>query len=237
MKQILSINGLEVEASLSEDSITDLFLPFLHTIKQLQEQKQERILVFLSAPPATGKSTLVELLSLLAEERMNYPEIQGIGIDGFHYPNEVLEAHNLLREKGSIRSFNVKKLQLHLEKLKQLSPSSSIFFPVYDRITHQPREHAVELNKKVILLEGNYLATPQWELLKQYSDYNVFITAQEEELKQRLIQRKLQGGSSNAQAKVFYESSDKKNIHFVLQQQTEVQERWLFHQGEFSKDK
>ena len=43
-------------------------------------------------------------------------------------------------------------------------------------------------------------------------DYSVFIAAKEEDLKDRLVQRKVKGGSTQESAEQFYENSDRKNI-------------------------
>ncbi len=56
-----------------------------------------------------------------------------------------------------------------------------------------------------------------WKELKQFCDYSIFIQAEEDMLKQRLIERKIQGGLSRSEAIAFYERSDGRNVSRVLQ--------------------
>ena len=52
-----------------------------------------RILVFLSAPPGTGKTTLVQFLEYLSEQEADAEPIQAIGLDGFHYHRQYILTH------------------------------------------------------------------------------------------------------------------------------------------------
>lgn len=54
---LLNINGFEMNVSYVERTIEEVFLPLLREWTELQEEKQKRILIFLSAPPGTGKSS------------------------------------------------------------------------------------------------------------------------------------------------------------------------------------
>lgn len=42
----------------NEDTIQKVFLPLLKQLQQLQKEKKERIIVFMAAPPAVGKTTM-----------------------------------------------------------------------------------------------------------------------------------------------------------------------------------
>ena len=52
------INGLPVTASFSEKNIEEIFVPLLFYLSELQQKKNKRLIVFLSAPPAAGKARL-----------------------------------------------------------------------------------------------------------------------------------------------------------------------------------
>lgn len=57
---LFKVNGFEMTAVYNEDTIQKVFLPLLKQLQQLQKEKKERIIVFMAAPPAVGKTTLCE---------------------------------------------------------------------------------------------------------------------------------------------------------------------------------
>lgn len=217
----LQINGLEVEASYSKETVETVFLPLLNQLLSLQKEKNRRILIFFSAPPATGKSTLMEVLPELAREHFDTDQIETVGIDGFHYYNDVLIEKNLKQEKGSVRSFDVEKLYQTLEKL---TLEKEVKFPVYDRRLHNPVEEAVTLSRNIIILEGNYLSSPdsRWQSLLKFCDFSIFLGCHGEDLKERLISRKIASGHSQKEAEDFYEASDRRNVEYVLAHSTKT---------------
>lgn len=219
----LIVNNLEIEVRYSRETIQKLFIPLLKKWTDIYREKKERIVIFLAAPPGVGKTTLSQYLEQLSRELSDVEEIQGIGIDGFHYKNEYLETNfiekdderiNLKKIKGAPETFNYKSLREKLENIK----NDNILWPIYDRKLHDIKEDKIRIEKNIILLEGNWLllAEEEWGELKNYADYSILIRAKEELLRERLIERKILGGSSREEAIVFYESSDKKNILRVL---------------------
>ena len=54
---LFKVNGFEMTAVYNEDTIQKVFLPLLKQLQQLQKEKKERIIVFMAAPPAVGKTT------------------------------------------------------------------------------------------------------------------------------------------------------------------------------------
>ncbi|ONI38362.1 hypothetical protein AN639_01955 [Candidatus Epulonipiscium fishelsonii] len=206
------VNGFEILARYEEEDIKEIFIPILRNLIHLQSQKARRIIVFVSAPPAVGKSTLVAFLEHLAEERLGNNNIQGVGIDGFHFYNDYLISNRLKDKKGAIDTFNISKLNKALESIQ----SSNEYWPIYDRNLHDPIEDQIFIDKQIIILEGNYLNHVDWQQLKKYCDYSIFIRADKDILKERLISRKIRGGLTEKEAIHFYENSDRKNIEEVL---------------------
>ncbi len=62
---------------------------------------QRRTVVFLCAPPGTGKSTLTTFWEYLAQQDPELPAIQTLPMDGFHHYNSWLDAHQLRPFKGA----------------------------------------------------------------------------------------------------------------------------------------
>lgn len=224
----LNVNGYEGCAEYEELDIQEVFLPFLKRIIQLQKEKQKRIIVFIAAPPATGKSTLVMALCQFAQE-LSFRDIQCVGMDGFHYPNAWLATHMhqgkpLKDIKGAPETFDVDALYACIEETKQ----KDTYWPIYDRNIHDPIADQIFVDRSILLVEGNYLLLEEepYQKLAELCDYSVWIQAKEEMLKERLIQRKQRGGITREAAEQFYEKSDRSNVVRVLHGSSCGDETW-----------
>lgn len=220
----LNINGFDVEATYTKNSVEHIFLPLLRKLTKLQKEKGRRILVYLAAPPAVGKSTLASVLAHISKQDVSLCEVQDIGMDGFHYPQHYLETHTMIRDgkeicmkdvKGCPETFDINKIA----KAIQSARIENITWPIYDRNLHDVVEDQIQLQKDIILIEGNWLLLEDdpWNRLKDLCDFSIFIKAEEGMLKDRLIKRKMKGGSTKEDAEAFYERSDSRNVKKVLQ--------------------
>ncbi len=240
----LVVNGLVQKVRFREETINELFLPFLYRMARLQRQKGRRLIVFLAAPPATGKSTLVLFLEQLAGDIEGMPVLQAVGLDGFHFHAEELGRKTVRRDgkiismkevKGCAESFNVERL---CRKLGALCQAKEVSWPVYDRQKHDVVEDALTVAGDIVLLEGNWLLLqePCWQAACQYADYTVSLCADPVQLKERLIQRKIQGGKTAAEAAAFYLFSDRVNVERVLQESVPADTEWeLTEDGDYQE--
>ena len=67
------INGLPQRVKYNEDTVNDLFIPLLKKLTEIQKREQRKVMAFVAAPPATGKSTLLNRLtgsSIEANDRL-----------------------------------------------------------------------------------------------------------------------------------------------------------------------
>lgn len=84
MKIELTVNGLKVQAQYHVDEIENVHKPLLRMLAALQTvNPQRRTVVFLCAPPGTGKSTLTTFWEYLAQQDPELPAIQTLPMDGF----------------------------------------------------------------------------------------------------------------------------------------------------------
>jgi pantothenate kinase len=210
----LIINGLETQACFKDEEVESLHKPLLTSLAEKQKALGRRLVVFLAAPPGTGKSTLVSFWEYLSSQDENLPAIQALPMDGFHHYNEYLLANNLKQHKGAPQTFNVKKLTDALRSLQH--PGS--YWPQYDRNLHDPVENAITVEAPIVVVEGNWLLLnqPEWQALRQLCDDSIFISASPEQLSERLISRKMRGGLSREQAQEFFHSTDGPNVLRVL---------------------
>lgn len=218
MKIKLSVNGLEVEAHYSDTEIETVHKPLLKRLAQLQRRpSSSRTVIFLSAPPGTGKSTLTAFWTWLAEQDSGLPAIQTLPMDGFHHYNSWLEQHNLRARKGAPETFNVEKLAQNLQDICSQQAAS---WPQYSRQLHEPVEAAIQVISPLVIVEGNWLLLDdeRWALLRDYCDFSLFIRAPAGVLRERLIARKMAGGLSRQEAEAFYRRTDGPNVEKVLSQ-------------------
>lgn len=223
METMLNINGFMTKVSYSEKEIQTLFYPILNELIKRRKEKNGRLIVYLAAPPGTGKTTLSLFLKKLFDQLETPYSFQVLSIDGFHYDRDYLTSHYITRNgteillnnvKGSPESFNLEALTDTLKDLRD----KPVNWPVYDRTIHDVSEETITADADIVLIEGNWLLLNEekWNELEDYCDISLFIEADQEVLKQRLINRKIRGGLSPEEAEIFYRESDGKNVERVL---------------------
>jgi pantothenate kinase len=215
MNVTMNINGLACEAHFNDGEIEMLHKPLLKRLGEMQRALQRRMVVFLTAPPGTGKSTLVAFWEYLAAQDPQIPAIQALPMDGFHHYNQYLLARDLKQFKGAPHTFNIAKLHQALHDVQQ--PESR--WPQYDRNLHDPVEDAIQVTAPIVIVEGNWLLLnqPEWQALRPLCDLSIFISAAPEALSERLIARKMRGGLTREQAATFFHTTDGPNVQLVLE--------------------
>ena len=219
------INGIKVAARYSDRAVDGIFVPLLEKLTGMQRAEGRRILVLLAAPPGAGKSTLASFLERLSRERAGLCPLQAIGMDGFHRRQEYLLSHTTERDGKTIRMVEIKgaPVTFDLEKLlsavRRVAAGETCGWPVYDRMLHNPVEDALTVDGEIVLLEGNYLLLDEdgWRDLAAYADYSVSVSAGEELLRNRLIDRKLHTGVAEDAAVRFVDFSDMPNVRLCLE--------------------
>ena len=220
----VEINGLHINAVYSQDNINNIFLPLLKDLTELQKKKGKRILVLLAAPPGAGKSTLSSFLEYQSTIHKNITRLTAIGMDGFHKRQSYLLSHTILRDgheipmvkiKGSPETFDLEHL---LDSIRRLASGEDCGWPSYNRLLHDPEENKIFVTGSIVLLEGNYLLLdqPMWKEISTFSDYTIKIVASQDQLRQRLIDRKISSGTSEQDAEEFVEFSDLANVRLCL---------------------
>jgi len=221
----VTINGIRVSASYSERAVNGIFLPLLRKLTALQKKKGRRILVMLAAPPGAGKSTLLSFLEHLAHGQDGLGNIQTIGMDGFHRRQEYLLSHTVQRGGEEIPMVKIKGAPVtfdleHLtESVKKVAAGEVCGWPVYNRLLHNPTENALTVSGEIVILEGNYLLLDAagWRELKNDADYTISVSAEEDCLRERLIDRRIKTGVDPEAAAQFVDFSDMPNVRLCLQ--------------------
>ncbi len=230
IKKTYMVTGHQVEASYTEEEVTDLFMPLLNQLTELKSQTENRVIVFLAAPPGAGKTTLSLFLEDLYKDN-DYPyTFQAISMDGFHHKNQYLDQQFIERNgekvllrklKGIPETFDLQSLHSHIKALKT---QKTIGWPIYDRMLHDVSPDTQKVDADIVLVEGNYLLLDKegWNDLHQLCDLSVMIKAPVETVKDRLVKRKQRGGTSEEEAELHYERTDRVNGELVMSHSVEA---------------
>lgn len=225
MEYKANINGIDIEAVYSQESIDGIFKPLLLKLSQMHDEKKKRILVMLAAPPGAGKSTLVSFLEELSKEIIPGKKLQAIGMDGFHRRQEYLLTHKIMVDGRELPMVDIKGAPVTFDsdalrcKIQEVCREKSCKWPIYDRLLHNPVEDAITVDGDIVLLEGNYLLADidGFRDLSELADYAISISAEEELLRKRLIDRKEASGNTRQKAEKFVDFSDMANVRLCLQ--------------------
>ena len=135
MKYDVNINGIDVEASYSEEDIRDVYEPLLRRLAEIRREKGSRVLAMIAAPPGAGKSTLASVLEYYAKALLPDLTVQAIGMDGFHRRQEYLTSHEtevdgkmipMVQIKGAPVTF---ELEAFTAKIKDVLAGGTVGWP------------------------------------------------------------------------------------------------------------
>ena len=221
----VNINGIDVKARYNENTIQEIFVPLLRRWTKIRSDAGCRILVMLAAPPGAGKSTLLSFLEKLSADCGGRYNLQVIGIDGFHRRQEYLLGHMTTRDgvqipmvriKGAPETFDLAALT---DRVRRVREGECCGWPVYNRMLHNPEDNVIQVTGEIVVLEGNYLLLDEdgWRDLRQYADDTLMITAPEDLLRRRLVERRMGTGTDREASERFVDFSDMANASLVLE--------------------
>ena len=107
-----------------------------------------------------------------------------------------------------------------LQRSVRNADGTPVFWPVYDRQLHDVVPDRIPVTGDILLIEGNWLLlneSPWKEITEECADETIFIRAEEEQLRDRLIHRKVMGGKTEAEGAAWYDAVDGPNVRRVLQ--------------------
>lgn len=226
----LNVSGFETVVSLTRDAIDgpiqDLFRFLGDVVRDLPADR--RAVVALAGVPGSGKTTLAALLAYLSVRIERPLPVAAVSMDGWHWPNEQLDAMpatmpdgepvSMRQRKGSVGSFDVEAIARAIDALRDAHRPACL--PAYDRQLHEPvaGRAIVAPGVRVVLLEGNYLLLKEgpWQAVAERLDAGLFLDLDPVWCREAVVQRHIAGGASRAEAIRKYEINDGPNTQTVL---------------------
>jgi pantothenate kinase len=180
----------------------------------------DRTILAIAGPPGAGKSHIADALAA----RLNR-EADGsaavLPLDGFHFDDLVLVPRELRARKGAPETFDVAGFRHTLMRLRR-NQEEEIAVPVFDRNLEIARAAARIIPRSVhhLIVEGNYLLLDiaPWLELRPLFDITVMLSVPEPVLRQRLTDRWLSHGISEAEIAEKVGANDLPNGRLVMSQ-------------------
>ena len=172
-----------------------------------------RVVIAIAGPPASGKSTFAgELCAALS------PAAGLLGMDAFHYDDQVLVARGDGTRKGAPHTFDVDGYANYLTRLRS-SPIQPVAVPEFDRDLELSRNAAsiVSADQPILITEGNYLLLDYdpWLALAPLFDLTVWLDVPLATVERRITKRWLGHGLDTTQAANRLANNDLPNAHLV----------------------
>jgi pantothenate kinase len=170
----LDIAGYAIAIEITADQLARVYLPLLASLTESTADGR-RVLAGLAGIPGGGKSCFAAALAHVAQRVLPADCFMVVGMDGWHWPNAVLDQRTTLdtagkpiplrRRKGGPESYDVAALIAALRELR--TADRPVRLPVYDRQRHDPVSDVLTVppETRIVLLEGNYLlnSMPPWD--------------------------------------------------------------------------
>lgn len=175
-----------------------------------------RTVVALTGPPGAGKSTVAA--ALVARLNRDGPVAALVPMDGFHLDNTILEMRGLITRKGAPETFDADGF-VHL--VRRLHNEAEVVFPTFDRARDiaLAGAHVLTPDARIAVVEGNYLLLDEapWRDLAPLWDLSVFLPVDMGELERRLVERWLEHGLPEAEARAKAKGNDLANARRVME--------------------
>ncbi len=173
----------------------------------------ERALLGVCGPPGAGKSTLARhLVDRIGAEAVVVP------LDGFHLHDDELARLGRLDRKGAPDTFDVDGYAALLGRLRE-RPDVTGYAPAFDRDRELSLAGAIPVlpGHRLVVTEGNYLLLdePGWRDARAHLDECWFLSGDDRERRDRLVERHVRHGRTRAAAEAWVEHTDEPNARLV----------------------
>ncbi|RIY31095.1 type I pantothenate kinase [Psittacicella hinzii] len=192
LKPLLGFNEKLIsyeEFNASYAPLVNLILQKYQTFVKKDTKQKTPFIIGVTGSVSVGKSTFSRILKKVLESYLE-KTVQILNTDGFIYPLEYLQQHNLLMRKGFPESYDLEYL---LEVLSNIRAGKFTYAPIYDHITYDRSEESLTIdNPDFIILEGlNVLqVSPDYQTSPlDFLNFSIYLDADNELLEKWYIKR------------------------------------------------
>ena len=173
-----------------------------------------RQLLGIAAAPGAGKSTLAEGL-----QQALGAAVQVVPMDGFHLAQVELERLGRAQRKGAPDTFDAAGFVQLLQRIRQQQPGETVYAPTFRRDLEEPVAGAIaiEASTRLVITEGNYLLLEDgaWAGVRAALDEAWYLDTPPAVRAQRLLERHMRFGRSQAEALAWIASTDEPNAQRI----------------------
>lgn len=207
-----AMGPLTTRRAVSERAALASALPFVDAARA-RAGREVRLVIGVAGPPASGKSTLADLLaSEIGTDAAVLP------MDGFHLDNAILDERGLRDRKGAPATFDVAGFASTLARVR--ADRGPVIVPTFDRRLDLARAGAREIAPahRLVVVEGNYLLLeePPWSAIARLFDETIFLRVPEKVIESRILARWQRYGLDERAARTRALENDVPNASLVM---------------------
>ncbi|MER5636492.1 nucleoside/nucleotide kinase family protein [Kitasatospora sp. NPDC002227] len=207
-------NRAQTGAELTGAKLAADALALLHR----QGARTGRVLLGLTGPPATGKSTLAHHLVTRINETEGPGTAAYLPLDGFHLSNAQLDRLGLRHRKGAPQTFDALGYVTLLRRAAT-DRFHDLYVPDFDRTLDEPvaARHVIHPHTRLVITEGNYLANSEapWSEARALLHSIWYLHTEDTVRAERLLHRHLASAGDRAAAQDRVDSNDHPNGEYV----------------------
>jgi pantothenate kinase len=173
----------------------------------------DRVLLGVTGPPASGKSTLAaRVADAVGRAAVVVP------MDGYHLHDEELARLGLSDRKGAPETFDVHGYAALLRRLRT-EHDHAVYAPEFDRSREESIAGAIGVHPwhRLVVTEGNYLLydAPGWSEVLPLLDETWYVEVDDDLRLERLVARHVAHGRTPVEALEWASVSDQANAEIV----------------------
>ncbi len=178
-------------------------------VRELLEHASTRLIVGVTGPPGSGKSTFARRLAA------EFADAAYLPMDGFHLSNAQLARLGRGERKGAPDTFDVDGYVAMLSRIADAQ--CDVYVPGFDRALEEPVAAAgvVPARCPLVVTEGNYLALPSggWAAVRPLIDRLYYLDCPAALRRQRLLAR--HAGRGEPVARHWVDTVDEPNARLI----------------------